>query len=166
MKMKNVLAGVTATVALVGVAVAQPQDMVGPAAMEGYGSGYRMAQGMMVGGYGMGQGMGPGMMFGYANEAYAGLDLTAEQQKSISSIGVQSYKAMWPLMGTMHGQGYQMQGMFGPGPVDEAAARKSFQTMAETQKSMFELQLDARKKIDTVLTKDQREKLSRYWSSR
>jgi Spy/CpxP family protein refolding chaperone len=163
MKMKNVLAGVAATVALVGVAVAQPQGFEGAASMDGYGSGYRMQQGMM---YGMGQGMGPNMMFGYSNEAYAGLDLTAEQQKSIASINAQAYKAMWPLMGTMHGQGYQMQGMFGPGPVDEAAARKSFQTMAETQKSMFELQLDARKKIDTVLTKDQREKLSRYWSSR
>jgi Spy/CpxP family protein refolding chaperone len=165
MKMKNVLAGIAATVALVGVAVAQPQSM-GPASMEGYGSGYRLGQGMMGGGYGMGQGMGPGMMFGYTNEAYAGLDITPEQQKSIASIHEQAYKAMWPLMGTMHGQGYHMQGMFGPGPVDEAAARKSFQTMAETQKAMFELQLDARKKIDTVLKKDQREKLSRYWSSR
>jgi Spy/CpxP family protein refolding chaperone len=59
-----------------------------------------------------------------------------------------------------------MQGMFGPGPLDEAATRKSFQAMAETQKAMFELQMDARKKVDAVLTKDQREKLTRHWSGR
>ena len=69
-------------------------------------------------------------------------------------------------MGTVHGQGNHMQGMFGSGPVDEAAARKSFQTMSETQKAMFELQLDTRKKIDAILTKDQREKLIRYGSRR
>ena len=75
-------------------------------------------------------------------------------------------KAMWQHMGTMHGQDYHMQGMFGSGPLDEAEARKSFQAMADTQKAMFEMQLDARKKIDVVLTKEQREKLGRYWSNR
>jgi Spy/CpxP family protein refolding chaperone len=148
MKLTNVLAGVAATVALAGVAVAQPQGMGGPG---------------MMGGYGM---MGPGMMGGYGNDAYSGLDLTLEQQKSIARIQEPASKAMWQHMGTMHGHGYHLQGFFGSGPLDEAAARKSFQTMAETQKAMFELQLDERKKIDAVLTKDQREKLNRYWSRR
>lgn len=164
MKLKTILAGVATSVALAGVAVAQPHGM-GPGMMGGYGGGYGMGQGMM-GGYGGGYGMGPGMMFGYTNDAYAGLELTPEQQKTIAGIHEQASKAMWQLMGAMHGQGYHMQGMFGPGPLDEAAARKSFQTMAETHKAMFELQLDARKKVDAVLTKDQREKLSRYRSSR
>lgn len=164
MKLKNVLAGVAVSLALAGVAVAQPYGM-GPGMMGGYGGGgYGMGPGMM-GGYG-GYGMGPGMMSGYANSAYAGLDLTPEQQKTIAGIQEQASKAMWQLMGTMHGQGYHMQGMFGPGPLDDAAARKAFQTMSETQKAMFELQLDARKKVDAVLTKEQREKLSRYWSGR
>jgi Spy/CpxP family protein refolding chaperone len=161
MKLKCVLAGVAATVLWVGVAVAQPQG-VGPGMMSGYGGGYGMGPGMMGGGYGM----GPGAMFGYSNDAYAGLDLSAEQRKTIAGIQEQASRSMWQLMGTMHGQGYHMQGMFGPGPVDEAAARKSFQTLADTQKAMFELQLDVRRKIDAGLTQDQREKLSRYWSSR
>jgi Spy/CpxP family protein refolding chaperone len=58
-----------------------------------------------------------------------------------------------------------MYGMFSPG-IDEADARKAFQTMTETHKAMFEMQLDARKKIDAVLTKEQRDQLRRYWSSR
>lgn len=155
-KMVNVLTGVAAIAALTGVAVAQPQGM-GPGMIGGYGSG----PGMM-GGFGM----GPGMMFGYTNDAYAGLDLTLEQQKTIASIHEQTSTAMWQHMGTMHGQGSHMQGMFGAGPVDEAATRKSFQTMTDTQKAMFELQLDARNKIDAVLTKDQREKLIRYRNGR
>jgi Spy/CpxP family protein refolding chaperone len=161
MKLKHVLAGVAATVVLASTAVAQPYG-TGPGMMGGNGGGYGMGSGMMGGGYGMGH----GMMFGYTNDAFAGLDLTPEQQKAIAGIQEQASNAMWQQMGTMHGQGYHMQGMFGPGPLDEAATRKSFQAMAETQKAMFELQLDARKKVDAVLTKDQREKLSRHWSGR
>jgi Spy/CpxP family protein refolding chaperone len=144
--MRNFLAGVVAAAALTGVAVAHGQGM-GPGTMGGYG-------------------MGPGMMFGYTNDAYAGLDLTPEQQKTIASVHEQVSTAMWQHMGTMNGQGHHMQGMFGAGPVDEAATRKSFQTMTDTQKAMFELQLDDRKKIGAALTKDQREKLNRYRSSR
>jgi Spy/CpxP family protein refolding chaperone len=172
MKMKNAFAGVAAVVAMAGAVAAQPHE-TGAAAMGGYGSGYGMGPGMMGDGYGMdrgtmggGYGMGGGMMVGYGPDAYAGLDLTPEQQKAIGGIQEQASKAMRQLMGTMHGQGYHMQGMFGTGALDEAAARKSFQTMAETRKAMFELQLDTRKKIDAVLTKEQREQLRRYWSSR
>jgi Spy/CpxP family protein refolding chaperone len=59
-----------------------------------------------------------------------------------------------------------MNGVFGPGPLDEAAARKAFQAMSETRQAMFELQLEARKKIDAVLTPEQREQLQRHWSGR
>jgi hypothetical protein len=54
-----------------------------------------------------------------------------------------------------------MQGMYGPGSMDEAGARKSFQTMTKTRQAMFDLQLDTRKKIDGVLNKEQREQLAR-----
>jgi Spy/CpxP family protein refolding chaperone len=160
MKLKNLLAGAAATVVLAGAAGAQPYGM-GPGMMSGYGGGYGMGPGLM-GGYGR----SPATMFGYSNEAYSGLDLTPEQQKSIVAIQEQATRSMWTHMGTMHGQGYHMQGMFGPGPLDEGAARKSFQSMSEAQTAMFELQLEARKKIDAMLSKDQRDKLSRYWSNR
>lgn len=162
MKLNRILMGAAASIVLAGVVLAQPYGM-GPGMMGGYG-GYGMGSGMM-GGYG-GGGMGPGMMFGYADEAYAGLNLTPEQRKKIADIRQDTSKAMWQLMGTMHEQGYHMQGMFGPGALDESAARKLFQTMTETQKAMFEMQLEARKKIDAVLTKEQREQLRHYWSGR
>ena len=60
---------------------------------------YGMDPGMM-GGY-RGAGMRPGMMFDYANEAYAGLELTPEQRKKIADILADTSKAVWQLMGTM-----------------------------------------------------------------
>jgi Spy/CpxP family protein refolding chaperone len=155
MDKKRALMALAASVVLSGAAVAQPYGG-GPGMMGGYG----MGPGMM-GGYGGGYGMGPGMMGGYGTEAYAGLKLSAEQQKKITAIQQETSKAMWQLMGTMHEQGYHMQGMFGPGPFDEAIARKAFQTMQETQKAMFDMQLEAHKKIDAVLTKEQRDQLRR-----
>ncbi len=153
------LMALAVSVVLSGAAVAQPYGG-GPGMMGGYGSGYGMGPGMM-GGCGGGYGRGPGMMGGYGSEAYAGLKLSAEQQKKITAIQQETSKAMWQLMGTMHEQGHHMQGMFGPGALDEAAARKAFQTMQETQKSMFDMQLEARKKIDAVLTMEQRDQLRR-----
>jgi Spy/CpxP family protein refolding chaperone len=153
------LMALAASVVLSGAVMAQPYGG-GPGMMGGYGGGYGMGPGMM-GGYGGGNGMGHGMMGGYGNEAYAGLKLSTEQQKKITAIQQETSKAMWQLMGTMHEQGFHMQGMFGPGAFDEAAARKAFQTMQETQKAMFDLRLEAHKKIDAVLTKEQRDQLRR-----
>lgn len=145
--------------ALLAAAVsAQPYGMgpgmMGPGMMGGYGN-YGMGPGMM------GHGMGPGMMWGYAN-----LDLTAEQRKQIADIQQNAFKSMWQLMGAMHEQDYHMNWMSWARPFDEAEARKAFQAMTEAHKAMFEAQLDARRRIDAVLTKEQRERLQRDWRGR
>ena len=161
--MKRALIGVVGGLLLAGSVLAQPYSM-GPGMMGGYGSdGYAMGPGMMGGQ--RGYGMGPRMMGGYGDEAYAGLDLSSEQRKKIGDVQREAAKAQWQLMGTMHQQSYRMHGMFGPG-FDEADARKAFQTMTETQKAMFETQLETRKKVDAVLTKEQHDQLRRYWSGR
>lgn len=157
--MKRALIGAAASLMVAGLVWAQPYGM-GGGMMGGYGAGSGMMGG--PGGYGM----GPGMMGGYLGEAYAGLDLSPEQRKKSADIQQETAKAQWQLMGSMHQQGYHMYGMFGPGALDEAAARKAFQTMTETQKAMFEMRLEARKKIDAVLTNEQREQVRRYWSGR
>jgi Spy/CpxP family protein refolding chaperone len=147
---------------------------------QGYGPGYGMGPGMM-GGYGYGPGMGPGMMSGYGGgpgygpggygmgpgmmwgggAGYASLNLSAEQRKQIAQIQDETAQAQWKLMGTMHQQGFQMWSQSGPEAFDENAARKSFQVMSEVRKAMFETSLSARKRIDAVLTKEQRERLRR-----
>jgi len=163
MKGTSIAIGLAAGFLMAGLAAAQPYGM-GPGMMGGYGygpsAGYGMGPGMMAapGGYGM----GPGMMGGgFRGEAYAGLDLTAEQRQKIAAIEQATAKAQWQLMGTMHEQSYVMHGNGGAGALDEAAARKSFDAMTEARKAMFELQIDARKKIDAVLTPQQREQLRR-----
>ena len=55
---------------------------------------------------------------------------------------------------------------FGPGAVDEKAARKAYESMADAQKQMFEASLQMRKKIDGVLTPEQREQMGRGWRGR
>jgi len=157
--------GVAASVLGAGLVAAQPYGM-GPGMMNGYGpgAGYGMGAGFMAGPGG--HGMGPGMMGSFGGEAYVGLELSPEQRNKIAEIQQATAKAQWQLMGAMHEQGYRMHGIAGPGAFDEAAARKSFDAMTETRKAMFEIQVEARKKFDAVLTPQQREQLRRYWSAR
>jgi Spy/CpxP family protein refolding chaperone len=148
---------------LLAAAASAGAQSYGPGGMMGNSPGM-----MMGGGPGMmgGAGMGPGMMWGNLDQAYAGLDLSADQRKKIADIQEQSSKSMWQLMGTLHEQGYRMGHMMGASPVDDADARKAYDAMAATHKAMFESQLDARKRIDAVLTPAQREQLRKYWGGR
>jgi Spy/CpxP family protein refolding chaperone len=151
--MKRALLLTAAGWALAAAVCAQPYGM-GPGMMGGFGDGYGMGPGMMDGCRGSGYGMGPGMARGYW-----GLDLSADQRRKIEQIEEETAKARWQLMGTMHQKGCHMDSMFGRGTLDEQEARKAFQTMTDAQKAMFELNIEARKRIDAVLTKEQRERL-------
>ncbi len=155
---------VTAGLVLAGTALAQPYGM-GPDMMGAYGGGNSGGHGMGPGMMG-GHGMGPGGIRDSPDGAFASLKLSSDQREKIAEIQATSSAAIWQLMGTKHEQGHHMQGMYGPGNVDEAAARKSFQTMTESRQAMFELQLDTRKKIDGVLTKEQLEELAQYGHQR
>ena len=144
---------------------------MGPGMMGGYGGygpGYGMGPGMM-GGYG-GYGMGPGMMGGYGPGGYGGygygVDLSPEQRAKIADVQQELGRKQWGLMEKMHEEGGPMYQAFGSGAFDEKAARKAYETMAEAQKQMFEASLQMRKKIDAVLTPEQREQMGRGWRGR
>lgn len=128
---------------------------MGPAMMGG-GPGYwgmgGMGPGMMGGGWGMGHGMmgGPGWGLGQ-------LDLSAEQRRRIAEIQEDVGRRQWGLMSTMHAQGGPMHG----GAWDEAGERRAYEAMAALHKQMFELQVEARRRVMEVLTPAQREQLSR-----
>lgn len=171
-KLKSAWVAAAAGAVVMGAAWAQPHGSMWPGMRgdcDGYGHGYGhgafgMGPGMM-GGYG-GEGMGPGPMYGGTDAPLAGLALTQEQRKKITDLRAEASQAMWELMGTMHRQGHRMRGMYGPGAYDEAAARKAYQAMSEAQQAMFEMRLDLRKKIEAVLTEEQRENLRKHWSER
>ena len=138
--------------------------------MGGYG--YGMGPGMMggYGGYGSGYGMGPGMMGGYGGygpRGYGygyGLNLSDEQRSKIAAIQREDYEKRWKVMEKMHDQGGPMDLLWGA--KDDKEARKAYQEMADAQKEMFELNLQTRKRMDAVLTPEQREQLKRGWRGR
>ena len=126
---------------------------MGPGMMGGHGPG----------GYGMGPGMmgadGPGMMRGYGGEGYRGLNLTDDQRAKIAAIREEFSRKRWDLMSKMHERHDELNRSGVPGKSDEASDRKIYQAMNDAHKAMFELSLDARKQIDAVFTKEQREQL-------
>jgi Spy/CpxP family protein refolding chaperone len=52
-----------------------------------------------------------------------------------------------------------MSEAFDTGNATDAEAKKNYEAMAALRKQMFETSLDARKRIEAVLTKEQRDKL-------
>lgn len=152
MKHKPIAAVVVAAALAAGAAWSQGW---GPGAMMGgYGPG---AGPGMMGGYGPGPGWG--MMGGGGGYGYGALpDLTPEQRGKIAEIQRESRARQWPLMQQMH------ELMWNEGaPYDEQAQRREYDKVASLQKQMFENQLDTRKRIDAVLTPQQREQLRRGW---
>lgn len=132
----------------------------GPGMMGGYG----MGPGMM-GGYGPGGdwGMGPGMMggLGYGDWVLERADLSAEQRAKIVDIQKELSNKQWDAMRRMHDQQWQMRRNAPGGAIDEQAARAAYTAMSDAHRQMFELSLDARKRIDALLTPQQREQLAR-----
>lgn len=126
---------------------------------QGYGPGPRG----MGGGYGYGPGMmggrgwggGPGMMGGYG-WGYESLDLTAAQRDKIAGIAGEFRKKEWALMGTMR---ELMWKSGGPATQADADALKSFDAMTAVRREMLVARLDARKRMEEVLTPEQREQL-------
>lgn len=155
-----------AALTLAAAASAQPGRM-GPGMM-GWGGGWGggpggcdVGPGMMWGGGGFGMGpgmMGPGMMGGGPwGWRGAGIDLSAEQRAKIRDIETEVGRKQWDLMRGIHEQAWKSE----PGANDEQAERRFYEAMAAAHKQMFENALDARKRIDAVLTAEQRERLQR-----
>lgn len=151
---------------------------MGPGMMGGQGmspgmmGGYGMGSGMM-GGYGMGPGMmggygmGPGMMGGYGAGAWGPdiPDLTSEQRTKIAAAQKEFRQKQWALMEKMHEDSLSGNTSRG-GKFDEQAARKAYDATAAIHKQMFENSLEAHKRIDGILTPQQREQLQRSGSGR
>lgn len=126
---------------------------MGPGMMYGYGAGYGMGPGMMYG-YGGGYGMGPGMMWDYGSAYGAGpaLNLSDAQRGKIGKIREELWSKQLPLMNKMHEE-YAA----GANARDDATAQQSYNEFAQLRQQMFDNMLAARKQMDGVLTKEQRQ---------
>lgn len=168
---RNLIAAATAAALFAAPVGAHGPGMTGGGMMMGPGM---MGMGMM-GGYGpqgmgpdmMGSGMmgpgmmGPGMMGGPMMGSNPSLNLSEEQRAKISAIEREVVRKQWELMGKMHEQQYHMHDLLESGKPDDAAARKAYDEMSVAHKQMFQNMLEGRKRIDAVLTDEQRKQLRR-----
>lgn len=162
-------------------ASAQPATQWGPGmgpgmTGRGYGPGM-MGSGMMGRGHGpgmmgrgyghmgpgmMGSGQGPGAMGGMMHGApYAALDLSDEQRSKIAEIQSGLRQTHWALMGAMHESRQKLFELEAGGKADDAAAREATEAMAALHEQMHATMLDARQRMDAVLTDEQRGRLGR-----
>lgn len=124
---------------LIGAAIAVAA-IAGTALAQGYGMGPGM-MGDHMGGMGpgmMGGGMGPGMMGGGMGPGMMG-----------------GYGAGYAALDLSDEQRKQIDA------IEEDTSRKQGELMGVMHKQMFELRLEARKRIDAVLTPEQRKQLGR-----
>jgi Spy/CpxP family protein refolding chaperone len=120
-------------------------------AQMGYGPGYGM-----MGGYGM---HGAMMGAGFGARDFESLKLSDEQRTKLADIERDVSQKQWEVMKRMHDQPFHMHDAYASGELDENVARKSYDAMSAAQKEMFEIGLQARKRIDSVLTPEQRQQL-------
>jgi len=138
------------------------QGGMGPGMMGGYGPGYGMGPGMM-GGYGSGYGMGPGMMGGYGPgmmgwDNYQDMNLSSEQKTKVAQIRKEMRAKQWPLMGEMMDARDKLQDLYDADKQDAAAIDKQYKVVDELRRQMVDNAVDAHNRINSLLTKEQKEK--------
>src|SRR5512139_3453296 len=135
---------------------------MGPGMM---GGGYGMGPGMMGGGYGMGPGMmGGGMMGGGYGMGPRGLpDLTADQRAKIAKIRDETRRKNWELMGQMMDEQTRLGDLYDAPKQDSDAITNSYRKISELQRRIYESSADAHKRMEAVLTQEQKEKWWRFW---
>jgi Spy/CpxP family protein refolding chaperone len=121
--------------------------------------GYGMGPGMM-GGYGMGPGMMGGFGYGMGNWIP---DLTNEQQAKINKIMDETRKSNWALMGSMMDLQAKLRDLYLAPKQDSNAISNVYKSIGQLQQKMYESAIDAQKRIDGVLTKEQHEKMRQFW---
>jgi Spy/CpxP family protein refolding chaperone len=137
---------------------------MGPGMMQGQGMGQGMGHGMGQGmGHGMGQGMGHGMMGGgdEGRDPYAALKLDDAQRAKIHEIRKDERRKRFALMESARDARFAYAQLERAGKADEAAQLKAYDASAGVHKQMFEARLDTRKRIEAVLTPEQREQVGR-----
>lgn len=143
---------------------------MGPGMMSGYGGGmmggYGAGRQGAGGGYGMmpgcgGYGMGPGMMMG--GFWGSGLDLTDEQQAKINKIQDETRRAHWALMGAMMDQQAKLRDLYAAPKQDSAAIDEAYKSLGKLQQEMFSSSVEAQKRMEALLTQEQKEQLRNYW---
>jgi Spy/CpxP family protein refolding chaperone len=103
------------------------------------------------------------MMGGPGFQALDRLNLSDEQRGKVRDIQRDMQRKQFALMNSMHELRWQAEDQARGPEFDEAAARKLYEAGAAIHKQMFEARLEAHKRLEAVLTKEQREELRKAW---
>lgn len=130
--------------------------------MGGYGPGMGMGPGMMGMGHGMmgGSGMGMGMGFGRMGHLWM-LDLSDEQSDKIDAIRDEVIKKQRGLMQQIWTEQDRLRELYAADKRDPAAIGKVYGKVGELQRQAFMNHLEAEKRMEEVLTKEQKAQLQR-----
>lgn len=101
--------------------------------------------------------MGPGMMWG----PYGSLNLTEEQNAKIAAVQDEVSKKHWDLMGQMQDQQFRLQQLYSAPKPDNAAINEQNNKIRQLRQQMWDTMADAQKKMDGVLTQEQRSQMWR-----
>ena len=104
-------------------------------------------------------GMGSGTMGGIDPAALAALNLTEEQRGKVTEVQRDLKRKHWRLMGSLRELRWKLQDAMRAPELDAEAARKTYDAIVAIRREMFEAALDARKRIEAALTKEQLEQL-------
>jgi len=105
--------------------------------------------------------MGPGMMGGRM-ALFDALDLTDEQQAKINKIQDETRKSHWALMGEIMDQQAELRDLYASPKQDSAAIDKAYKKLGQLQQKMYEISVEAQKRIEANLTKEQQEKIRKF----
>jgi len=172
-----VLVLVTGLMLLSPVLQAQEQSSMMDEDMQGMMSGMDMMGGGMgmMGGSGMGGGMGMmggqgmcgsmGMMHGGMGPLQM-LNLTAEQRTKINAIHDGLRKEHWALMGKIMDERAKLRDLFEAEKPDTKKIGPVFDTIFGLRKQMMLASIDAKNRVQEVLTKEQLDQLKQWHHSR
>ena len=97
--------------------------------------------------------------------ALASLKLTADQRNRLTEIERDLKRKQWKLVGAIRELRWKQQDAFKAAEVDVDAVRRNYEETSALRKQMFDLALDGRKRVEGVLTKEQRAEVSEWTGS-
>jgi Spy/CpxP family protein refolding chaperone len=94
--------------------------------------------------------------------ALASLKLTADQRNKLTEIERDLKRKQWKLVGAIRELRWKQQDAFKAAEVDMEAVRRNYDETSALRKQMFDLALEGRKRVEGVLTKEQRVEVSEW----
>lgn len=117
--------------------------------------------GMMGGGWGMGAGMMGGR---WGMSPWSRSDLSADQRTKINRIRDETRRKNWELMGQLMDEQAKLRDLYDAPAQDADALDKGYKKVNQLQQQIHDSSSDAYKRMEAILTKEQKEKPSwRFW---